>query len=171
MMGAVLKAAHRRGLRVRKFARSFIGIAMIGAGAAASADTTTIPLQPDTIIAARQAAFALMGGDFGAMKATIAAGGDVKPLSDGAKAMSLWARTIPDLFPPGTEKGHDTQALPAVWSDAAGFRKAAQAFGVEAGKLAQAAESGDKASFAAQFKETGKACGECHRTYRVRPPE
>jgi len=144
-----------------------IGAFIIGA---AHADSQSVPIKTDDVIAARQAGFSLLGAQFGLMKSAVAADADVKPFADSAKSAGLWARSIPSLFPKGTEQGHDTQAKPEIWSDSAGFEKAAQNMADAAAKLAQAAESGDKASFAAQFKETGKACGECHRAYRVRQP-
>lgn len=150
---------------------ALVGLGLLGLASAAVADAPGIALSPDAIIAARQAGFSLMGGDFGAMKGAISAKADVKPFAETAKAIGLWARSIPDLFPAGTDKGHDTQAKPDIWSDNAGFKKDAQALADAAGKLAQAADSGDKVAFATQFKDTAKACGTCHHTYRVKRPD
>ena len=58
---------------------------------------------PDDIVAGRQAAFDLQQGVFDAMKATIDAGGSVKPLTRGAKGMTNWGHAIPGMFPVGTE--------------------------------------------------------------------
>ena len=55
----------------------------------------------------------------------VAAKGDVKTLEIPAKAMARWIKQFPTLFPAGSEQGHDTKALPAIWSDTAGFQKAA----------------------------------------------
>ena len=60
------------------------------------------------------------------MKRAVAAKEEVKPYADRAEAISGWALQFPTLFPPGSEKGHDTKALPAIWSDRAGFEKAAR---------------------------------------------
>jgi cytochrome c556 len=132
----------------------------------ALADPVTIP--SDTIIAARQTAYDLSYAVFGGFKATIAAGGDVKAEADNAGALLEWATILPTLFPPGTDKGHNTKALPKIWTDNAGFVKAADAYAAGAKALQDAAKAGDKKAFAAAFKQTGKACGACHKAYRAK---
>jgi cytochrome c556 len=135
-------------------------------GLARAADT--IMVKPDDIIAARQAGFDLQGGVLAAMKATVDSGGAVKPLTDGAKGLSSWGHVIPSMFPDGTQTGRNTKAKAEIWSDRAGFEKAAANFYTAADKLVTFAEADDKAGFATQFKETGAACGACHRAYRER---
>lgn len=70
-------------------------------------------------------------------------------------------------FPRGSDKG-DTRALPAVWSDMAGFAARNKAAEVAYEKLAVAAGSGDLGALAAAFGAAGKACGACHDTYRAK---
>ncbi len=135
-------------------------------GAAEAADQTAI--KPDDVIAARQAGFDLQAGVAAAMKATVDAGGSVKPLTDGAKGLSSWGHVIPSMFPDGTQTGRNTKAKPEVWTDRAGFEKAAANFYTEAEKLEKFAEADDKAGFADQFKVTAGQCGACHRAYRER---
>ena len=135
-------------------------------GAASAADQAAI--KPDEIIAARQAGFDLQQGVFAAMKAAVETGGPVKPLSDGAKGLVSWGHVIPSMFPEGTETGHETKAKKEIWTDRAGFEKAAANFTTQAEKLLTLAKADDKAGFAAQFKETGAACDACHRGYRVK---
>ena len=146
----------------------FAGAAILLAwpGFASAADTVTF--KPDDVIAARQAAYDLQGGVSDAMKAGVANGVSVKPFADGAKGIAAWSRVIPSMFPVGTESGHDTKAKPEIWSDSAGFQKAAANLTVQAEKLATLADADDKAGFAAQYAEMGKACGACHRQYKNR---
>ena len=92
----------------------------------------------------------------------------MKGLRDAAKGLAAWGRVIPGMFPDGTQAGHDTHALPAVWTDRAGFEKAAETFWTQADKLAVLAEANDKAGFAAQYTATTQACGACHRNYRAK---
>src|SRR5437868_6396340 len=73
------------------------------------------------VIAMRQAGQDLVGAVDEDMKRAVAAKEDVKPYADNAKAIADWMRQFPALFPPGSDKGHDTKALPAIWSDRAGF--------------------------------------------------
>ena len=84
--------------------------------------------------------------------------------------MARWSRLIPSLFPPGTDTGHDTKAKPEVWSDRAGFLKAAADFTAASEKLSEAAKSGDVEAFAARFKAASAACGACHKAYKQRAP-
>jgi cytochrome c556 len=143
----------------------YVAIATLAA-TPALADPFTV--QPDLIISARQTSFYLSAGVFGGFKGAVASGADVKPLADGAGALAEWAGLLTSLFPPGTDKGHDTKALPKIWTDTAGFQKAADNFATAAKSLVTAAKAGDKAAFAAAFKQTGKACGACHKAYRAK---
>ena len=119
----------------------------------------------DALIAGRQAAFKLSGATFGGIKATIDAGGDVAKLGNAAKALADWAHAIPGMFPPGSDGGA-TKALPTVWSDRAGFAKAAAAYEAAAAKLGDLARAGDSAGVAAQWTVVRGTCGACHDTYR-----
>jgi cytochrome c556 len=122
---------------------------------------------PDPI-ETRQAGQDLLSGDFAGIRAVVAAKGDVKALENPAKAMARWLRQFPTQFPKGTEEGHNTKALPAIWSDPAGFQKAVEDLADAATKLAELAKAGDADAVAAQVKVVGDACAACHRTYRAR---
>ena len=61
-----------------------------------------------------------------------------------------------------------TAALPAIWTDRAGFETAAANLGVQADKLVQVIKAGDKAAVATQFGATSASCGACHRNFRAR---
>jgi cytochrome c556 len=122
---------------------------------------------PDPI-ETRQAGQDLLAADYAGIRAVVAAKGDVKTLENPAKAMARWIRQFPTQFPKGSEEGHNTKALPAIWSDPAGFRKAADDLADATTKLAELANAGDAEAVAAQVKVVGEACGACHRTYRAR---
>lgn len=74
------------------------------------------------------------------------------------------APTIPSLFPEGTNEG-ESEALPIIWEDWAGFEAAAALLATRAGVLASAP---DKASAGAAFGAMLKACGGCHEKYRIK---
>lgn len=135
-----------------------LGIAVAGAVHAQTA-------QP---IETRQAGQDLLAGDFAGIRAVVAAKGDVKTLENPAKAMARWMRQFPTQFPPGSDQGAPNKALPAVWSDMDGFKKAAVEFADAADKLAELAKAGDADAVAAQVKVVGDSCGACHRAYRAR---
>ena len=128
----------------------------------------SVTLKPEEIVAARQGGMALTGGITDAMKAGVAAGADPKGFEEQANALIKWANAYPHLFPAGTENVANTKAKPEIWSDRAGFDKAAAAFVTASTNLAAAAKSGDKAAFAAAFTAEGQSCGGCHRTYKAR---
>ncbi len=151
---------------MRKLLLGGVVLALGLSGMARAADTVTF--KPDDVIAARQAGFDGVQGLVDAMKATVDAGGSVKPLAGGAKGMVSWGQVIPSLFPAGTESGHHTHAKAEIWSDTAGFQKAAADFVAAAQKLQTLAAADDKDVFAAQFKTLGGTCGACHRGYRAR---
>ena len=119
----------------------------------------------DALIAGRQAAFKLSGATFGGMKATIDASGDVTKLAGAAKALTEWAHAMPGLFPPGSDGGA-SKALPSVWSDRAGFAKAAARYEAAAQKLGDVARAGDAPGVAAQWSIVRGTCGACHESYR-----
>jgi cytochrome c556 len=120
------------------------------------------------VIETRQAGQDLLSADFAGIRAVVAAKGDVKTLENPAKAMARWMRQYPTRFPKGSDQGHDTKALPVIWTDMAGFQNRANDLADAADKLAQFAKAGDADGVAAQVKVVGDACTACHRTYRAR---
>ena len=134
-------------------------------GAAAQADE--VELAPSTLVAIRQAGYDLQFANMGDMKRAVEAGvTEVKPFKPNAEAILAWSKVIPALFPKGTDK--NTKALPAIWSDRAGFEKAAATLSAAAESLVKAADANDPGAFVAAFKATADACGGCHRPYRAK---
>src|SRR3984885_14842997 len=127
---------------MRKLALVVLTFALTGAAQAAGPDP----------IETRQAGQDLMLADFTGIRAVVASKGDVKTLEKPADALARWMKQFPSQFPPGTDTGHDTKALPAVWSDAAGFRKAADTMADASDKLVQLAKAGAADGGAAQGK-------------------
>jgi cytochrome c556 len=128
-----------------------------------AAAQTAPGITPEQIVAARQSVMFLSGGDLAAMKAAAEAGGDVKQLVPSARSLARWGRTLPSMFPPGSDGGH---AKPEIWSDRAGFEAAAAAFSDAARLLGEAAAAGDRDAFLARWTDVRGACGACHETYK-----
>jgi cytochrome c556 len=139
---------------------------LVMAASVLTAAAATRRADADQLIAARQAGFKLQGAAFGGMKGVIDAKGDVKTQAFAAGAIAAWARALPGLFPAGSDGG-TTKALPTVWSDRAGFEKAAATLATEAAKLADLAKAGDQPGFATQWGVMRNACSACHDKYRV----
>ena len=86
-----------------------------------------------------------------------------------ASSINAMSKAVTAVFPKGTDNGsYKTAALPKIWEDWAGFEKAAQALDTASADLASVAASGDKQKVAAAFGNLGKACGGCHKPYRVK---
>ncbi len=149
---------------MRKTLLSGIALASLALSGIAVAQT----MGAEQIVATRQAGFDLQAGVAAAMKAVIEGKLDVKLMEDGAKGLAAWGKATPGMFPDGTQTVGNTKALPAVWSDRAGFEKAAANFTEQAEKLRALAAANDKEGFAAQYTLTTQACGACHRGYRAR---
>jgi cytochrome c556 len=123
---------------------------------------------PQDAIVARKAAFKAQGDIFNAMKKANDAGEDPKAFAADAHWMVAWGKQIPVMFPKGSDTGHETKALPAIWTDKETFDKDAAAFDEAVTKLAALADAGDKEGFVKQFGATGATCGACHRAFRAK---
>jgi cytochrome c556 len=137
-----------------------LGVAPVGVALAQTA------LQD--IIVTRQAGMALQQAAFDSVKLALEAKLDPKPQAGAAEAMAFWSSQIPTVFPPGSEKGHETRAKPEVWSDNTGFVKDSNDTAAAAKKLADLLKAGDADGAAAQLKVLDRACVACHRSYRAR---
>ncbi len=156
--------------------RMILGAAALCALAAlgsALAETPTVAptLTPEQIIAARQAAYDNSAVTFSQLRAAVKDGTDVKRAAYPADALAKWAKVLPSLFPRGTgatEFPTLTHAKPEIWSDRAGFEKAAAAYLAAASKAAEFAHAGDTENFTAQVDEVKKACDACHQSYKMK---
>ncbi|MBE9603474.1 cytochrome c [Acetobacteraceae bacterium H6797] len=118
-------------------------------------------------IAERKNGMKLMGGVTEAVKAAVDAGGPVTPLVPRIEQLLGEMRAIPSQFPPGSGTG-DTRARDVIWSDHAGFLRAAENGAKAAEALLAAAQSGDVAATRTALGQVGGTCGACHRAYRGR---
>jgi cytochrome c556 len=125
------------------------------------------------VITARRDGLKRMSQHMEAIKAATEARSDPQALVARAEDMQAWFQALPTRFPagtdtpPGTGPGQ-TRALPVIWTERAGFERAAANAAAAAGVLRTAAASGDAAATAKAFQELGSTCGACHRTYRAR---
>ena len=102
-----------------------------------------------------------------AIKAVVDASGPAASVVAPAKKIVELETPFEKMFPAGSDKG-DTKALPAVWTDWAGFEAASKNADAAFDKLTVAAGSGDMAQLTAAFTDTGKACGACHEKFRAK---
>jgi cytochrome c556 len=84
-------------------------------------------------------------------------------------AFETWkktATTVGDLFPEGSESGHDTEAKETIWTDRAGFESKLANFGTQV-DAAIAAKPENLEALKAAAGPVFKACKGCHEEYRV----
>ncbi len=118
------------------------------------------------VIAERQAGFRLLRDKMEAIQTIVQMQDPNSEALPHARAIAEHAPKIKTLFPPGSD-GPGSRALPAVWSDRAGFERVADAFTQRAEALVAAAQGTDQRALAQAFEATGQACGACHRPYRA----
>jgi cytochrome c556 len=139
-------------------------IAVVAAGTAFAADP----------IETRKKTMKAIGGSFGGVLVKMVKGETPYDAAAAKKAAATLNETaagidIAALFPKGSEKGGETEALPAIWSDAAGFKAA-----MDKMKSTVAAQAGNVDQGADKLKmavaEIGKTCKGCHDNYRAQKP-
>ncbi len=142
---------------------------MVSGGSVLAADPT-----PAEIIKTRQDSLKALGGALKAMGDQLKSGmPDMTVMADNAKKADGLAKELPTWFPKGTgeEAGVKTAAKPEIWTMPDDFKTDAANLKTEADKLVQVAAAGDASAIGPQMQATGKACGACHKEFRVPPPE
>ncbi len=84
-------------------------------------------------------------------------------------ALKVWKQTATeagDLFPVGSETGHDTEAKATIWSDRAGFDAKMENFNTQV-DAAITANPDSLEALSAAAGPVFKACKACHEDYRV----
>ena len=154
---------------MRKAVQLAAALALAGCVAVANHETAEAPppLTPAQIVAARQASFHMSGAAMGNMKAAIDLGRDVSQQAYAARGVARWARVLPTMFPDVTASVMPTRARPEIFANRADFEAKAAAYVSAADRLAEAARTGDREAFAAQFRATAATCGACHDLYQV----
>jgi cytochrome c556 len=143
--------------------KSFV---LAGLGLAALGGVSLAWAQGD-VIAQRRAGMKRSGEVMTQMKAVADAGAEGRQFTGAIDDMIAFYQRVPTLFPAGSGTG-DTKALPAIWSENAGFVAANNAAIEKLRALRTASASGDGAAFQGAWRAVGPECGGCHRTYRAR---
>ena len=123
---------------------------------------------PD-VIAVRQTSMDMSVITFRSMGDAMKAGAEAKSQGFQAAMLAKWSKVLPQMFPPGTGKGEtsaNTQAMPAIWQDRAGFDRAAANYAAATARLVSLATANDTAAFTKQLEEVNQACMSCHTRYK-----
>lgn len=125
-----------------------------------TADPSLASLSPEEMVAKRQA---IMKEDGGILKSAGGLSGADAATAAGHLITNFSNLTV--LFPEGSAVG-DSEALPAIWENNAGFQAILAKAVAAATTLKSAAEAGDTATYSATIKTIGGFCGECHQQFR-----
>lgn len=148
--------------------RKTLVVAVIGALAAgAMVGGATIAMAQGDIIAQRKENRKQTAAAMRAIKGIIDAKGPTAGAVEQAGKLKTLEIAFVKMFPAGSDKG-ETRALPAVWTDWAGFEAANKAADAAYDKLATAAGSGNMEALTVAFADTGKACGACHQKFQAK---
>ena len=122
-------------------------------------------------IKARQANFKEIGGAFKTVNDEIKSGApDFASVRPAAREVAVRAAGQAKYFVKGSgpQSGEKTRALPAIWTDAAGFAQVNANFVRAARALDAAAQKGDVAALTAARTALGGTCKACHDKFRAR---
>lgn len=91
---------------------------------------------------------------------------DAATVVAGLDLMKGVAEKAGDLFPEGSETGHDTEALPEIWTDRDGFNQKLADYGAAVDRAAAAPpQSVDELN--TMLDDVLGTCKGCHDSYRV----
>lgn len=148
--------------------RKTLVVALIGALAAGSmVGSATIAMAQGDVIAQRKDNRKQAAAAMRAVKAIVDAKGPTAGAVEQAAKLKTLEAAFVKMFPAGSDKG-ETRALPAVWTDWAGFQAASKASDAAYDKLAVAAGSGNAEALATAFADVGKTCGACHQKFQAK---
>ena len=92
---------------------------------------------------------------------------DAQAVLDALAVIEKNAAEFPEHFPEGSETGHDTEALPAIWENKEDFEARSMALSEDAATIIAAAPA-DLATFQPMFEDLTSNCGGCHEKYRAK---
>jgi cytochrome c556 len=147
--------------------------ALLALGSAGLPQENATGIPGANAVLARQAGMDMSLLTIRSIEASIKAGGEAKSQGFPAAVLAKWAKGLPPMFPAGTAKGEtsvETQALPALSKDHAGFERAAAYYAAAAARLSELAAANDTAGFTKQLDKVNEACNACHATYKQTPP-
>jgi cytochrome c556 len=125
--------------------------------------------KPETLVKQRQGAMSLQNKYFVPIR-NMAQGKtpyDASIVARNVVYLDALSKMPWDGFTPAT-KDVKTQATPAVYSDTAKFKEAADRYQAEVTRLSEVARKGDEPSIKSQILAVNKSCDSCHDTFRER---
>jgi cytochrome c556 len=150
---------------MRKQLVSAFVVGIVGAGVAA---TAIAQVRPDVQVTQRKAVMTLQGKYIGPLvgmaKGSVPYNNDIAVRN--AAFLDALSQMPWDTFSEATKGESNTRALPAIWTDAAGFKKEQDQLRSAVGALNAAAKSGNEAGVKTAAGEVLKVCNSCHENFR-----
>ena len=126
-------------------------------------------IRAESIVPALHATMRTMRASLAEIGEFAKGGGEQTAAFDAAIKLVTLAKSIPSIFPPGselTELPSKSGAVPATWDDVDRFLDAQKHLVIETGKLLAAINGGNKDAIGQQVANTRKACSACHEQFR-----
>ncbi len=141
-----------------------LSLAVLLAGSTAAAAAA----KPEDAIRYRQAAYTMIGWNFGPMGQMVKGKTPWNPgeFAQRADRVAALAPQLLEGFPEGSQSGAKTGAKAAIWTDMDDFKAKMDDFVRQSQALAEVARSGDEAKAKDQFGKTAQTCKGCHDKYR-----
>lgn len=124
--------------------------------------------KPEDAIHYRQGALTVMGTHFGRLGEMVKGKVpfDAKAAQDNAAIVAEMARLPWAAFGPGTNKGGNTKAKPAIWTENAKFKEGSEKLIAETDKLVAASKTGNLDALKTSFAATADTCKSCHDAFK-----
>ena len=124
--------------------------------------------KPEDAIHYRQGALTVMGAHFGRLGAMVKGkvSFDAKAAQANAVIVAEMAKLPWAAFGPGTNKGGNTKAKPAIWTEQAKFKEGSDKLIVDTEKLVAASKTGNLDALKTAFVATADTCKSCHDSFR-----
>ena len=124
--------------------------------------------KPEDAIHYRQGALTVMGAHFGRLGEMVKGKVpfDAKAAQDNAVIVAEMAKLPWAAFGPGTNKGGNTKAKPAIWTEQAKFKEGSDKLIVDTEKLVAASKTGNLDALKTAFVATADTCKSCHDSFR-----
>ena len=126
-------------------------------------------IHAESIVPALHATMRTMRASLAQIAEFAQGGGEQTAMLDAAIKVVTLAKSIPSIFPPGselTELPNKSGAAPTSWDDVDRFLDAQKHLVIETGKLLAAAKDGNKDAIGQQVANTRRACSACHEQFR-----
>jgi cytochrome c556 len=123
----------------------------------------------ESIIPALQATMRTMRASLAQIGDFAKGNGEQTAAVDAATKAVTLAKSIPAIFPPGselTELPSKSGAAPTIWDDVDRFLDARKHLVIETSKLLAVVNGGNKEAIGQQLETTRKACSACHEQFR-----